>query len=47
MILIKIKIVKIKRVRNKWKVTLIGCVVQKDNSEYICGRIHGELEREW
>lgn len=38
---------KVKRVKNKWKVTFIGCVVQKDNKEYICGKIHGELEREW
>ena len=38
---------KVKRVKNKWKVTLKGCVVQKDNKEYICGRVHGELEREW
>lgn len=38
---------KVKRVKNKWKVNLIGCVVQKDNKEYICGKIHGELEREW
>ncbi len=38
---------RVKRVKNKWKVTLKGCVVQKDNKEYICGKIHGELEREW
>ena len=38
---------KVKRVKNKWKVNLIGCVVQQDNKEYICGKIHGELEREW
>ena len=38
---------KVKRVKNKWKVTLKGCVVQNDNKEYICGRVHGELEREW
>ena len=38
---------KVKRVKNKWKVTLKGSVVQQDNKEYICGKIHGELEREW
>ena len=38
---------KVKRVKNKWKVTLIGCVVQKDNTEYIGGKVHGELAREW
>jgi len=38
---------KVKRVKNKWKVKLKGCIVQKDNKEYICGDIHGELEREW
>ena len=38
---------KVKRVKNKWKVTLKGCVVQNDNKEYICGKVHGELEREW
>ena len=38
---------KVKRVKNKWKVSLVGCVVQKDNKEYICGKVHGELEREW
>ena len=38
---------RVKRVKNKWKVILKGCIVQKDNTEYICGKIHGELEREW
>ena len=38
---------KVKRIKNKWKVTLKGCVVQKDNKEYVCGKVHGELEREW
>ena len=38
---------KVKRVKNKWKVSLKGCVVQTDNKEYICGKVHGELEREW
>ena len=38
---------KVKRVKNKWKVILKGCVVQKDNKEYICGKVHGELERDW
>ena len=38
---------KVKRIKNKWKVTLLGCVVQKDNNEYICGKVHGELERDW
>lgn len=38
---------KVKRVKNKWKVILKGCVVQQDNKEYICGKVHGELERDW
>lgn len=38
---------KVKRVKNKWKVYLIGCVVQKDKKELICGRVTGDLEREW
>jgi hypothetical protein len=38
---------KVKRVKNKWKVSLKGCIVQKDKKEYVCGKIHGELSREW
>jgi hypothetical protein len=38
---------KVKRVKNKWKVILKGCVVQQDNKEYICGKVQGELERDW
>ena len=38
---------KVKRVRNRWKVSLKGCIVQKDKTEYICGKVHGELSREW
>lgn len=38
---------KVKRVKNRWKVYLKGCVVQHDNKEYICGKINGDLEREW
>ena len=38
---------KIKRIKNKWKVQLKGCIVQQDNKETICGRVNGELEREW
>ena len=38
---------KVKRVRNRWKVSLKGCIVQKDKTEYICGKGHGELSREW
>ena len=38
---------KVKRIKNKWKVQLKGCVVQKDNIEIICGKVNGELEREW
>lgn len=38
---------KVKRVKNRWKVYLKGCVVQKDKKEYICGKINGDLEREW
>ena len=38
---------KVKRVKNKWKVNLKGCIVQKDQMEYVCGKVHGELEREW
>ena len=38
---------KVKRVKNKWKVYLKGCVVQKDKKELICGRVTGDLEREW
>ena len=38
---------KVKRVKNKWKVYLLGCVVQKDKKECICGRVTGDLEREW
>lgn len=38
---------KVKRVKNKWKVCLKGCIVQKDKKEYVCGKIHGELSREW
>ena len=38
---------KVKRVKNKWKVSLKGCIVQKDKKEYVCGKIHGELAREW
>ena len=29
---------KVKRVKNKWKVTLKGCIAQKDNMEYVCGK---------
>jgi hypothetical protein len=38
---------KVKRVRNRCKVSLKGCIVQKDKTEYICGKVHGELSREW
>ena len=38
---------KVKRVKNKWKVTLKGCIAQKDNMEYVCGKVHGELSRDW
>ena len=38
---------KVKRVKNKWKVYLKGCVVQQDKKELICGRATGDLEREW
>lgn len=38
---------KVKRIKNKWKVQLKGCVVQKDDKEIICGKVTGELEREW
>lgn len=38
---------KVKRIKHKWKVQLIGCVVQQDNKETICGKVNGELEREW
>lgn len=38
---------KVKRVKNKWKVNLKGCIVQKDNLEFVCGKVHGELAREW
>lgn len=38
---------KVKRVKSKWKVYLKGCVVQKDKKEIICGRVTGDLEREW
>lgn len=37
----------VKRIKNKWKVNLKGCIVQKDQMEYVCGKVHGELEREW
>ena len=37
----------VKRIKNKWKINLKGCVVQKDNEEYICSKIHGELSRDW
>ena len=38
---------KVKRVKNKWKVTLKGCIAQKDNMEYVCGKVHVELSRYW
>ena len=38
---------KVKRVKKKWKISLKGCIVQKDKKEYVCGNIHGELSREW
>ena len=38
---------KVKRVKNKWKVTLKGCIAQKDDMEYVCGKVHGELSRDW
>ena len=38
---------KVKRVKSKWKVTLKGCIAQKDNMEYVCGKVHGELSRDW
>ena len=37
----------VKRIKNKWKVNLKGCIAQKDNMEYVCGKLHGELSREW
>ena len=39
----------VKRIKNnkKWKVNLKGCISQKDNMEYVCGKIHGELLKEW
>ena len=38
---------KVKRVKEKWKISLKGCIVQKDKKEYVCGKIHGELTRDW
>ena len=38
---------KVKRVKNKWKVTLKGCIAQKDDMEYVCGKVHGEVSRDW
>ena len=37
----------VKRIKNKWKVNLKGCIAQKYNMEYVCGKLHGELSREW
>ena len=37
----------IKWIKSKWKVKLKGSVAQKDNKEYICGKVHGKLESEW
>ena len=38
---------KVKRVKSKWKVSLKGCIAQKDDMEYVCGKVHGELSRDW
>ena len=38
---------KVKRIKNRWKVSFQGCVIQKDKKEYICGKLTGDLEREW
>lgn len=37
----------IKRIKSKWKIVLKGCIVQKDNDEYVFPKIHGELSRDW
>ena len=38
---------KVRRVKDKWKLSLKGCIVQKDQIEYVCGKLHGELIRDW
>ena len=38
---------KVRRVKDKWKLNLKGCIVQKDQMEYVCGKLHGELNRDW
>lgn len=38
---------KVKRVKNKWKVVFKDCVIQTGDEEWICGKIHGDLDRDW
>ena len=38
---------KVRRVKDKWKLNLKGCIVQNDQNEYVCGKLHGELNRDW
>ena len=38
---------KIKRIKNKWKVHLHGCILDNDNKETVLGNINGDLERDW
>ena len=38
---------KIKRIKNKWKVHLHGCILDKDNKEIVLGNVNGDLERDW
>jgi hypothetical protein len=38
---------KIKRIKNRWKVYLQGCIVNYDNKEIVVGKVNGDLEREW
>ena len=38
---------KIKRIKNRWKVHLHGCIVNRDDEETVIGKINGDLERDW
>ena len=38
---------KIKRIKNKWKVHLHGCILDNDNKETVLGNVNGDLERDW
>ena len=38
---------KIKRIKNRWKVHLHGCIVNNDNKEIVIGKVNGDLERDW